>query len=92
MFRATGWPSHSAKSVWSATVLGQRVDKDIEPSAVHHQVGDHLRELVGLKNDQHVGARVRPARRVAEGLDLDLALRPERRAHPGNGAGAGRIR
>jgi hypothetical protein len=35
---------------------------------------------------------VRPARRVAEGLDLDLALRPKRRAHPfGNGAGAGRI-
>ena len=73
-------------------VLGQRVDEDIEPVAVHHQVGHHLRELVGLENDQHVGARVRPARRVAEGLDLDLALRPERRAHPfGNGAGAGRI-
>jgi hypothetical protein len=47
-------------------VLGQRVDEDIEPSAVHHQVGDHLRELVGLENDQHVGARVRPDRRVAK--------------------------
>jgi hypothetical protein len=73
-------------------VLGQRVDEDIEPGAVHHQVGHHLRELVGCENDQHVGARVRPARRVAEGLDLDLALRPERRAHPfGHCTGAGRI-
>jgi hypothetical protein len=32
-------------------VLGQRVDEDIEPGAVHHQVGDHLRELVGREND-----------------------------------------
>src|SRR5215471_3161470 len=73
-------------------ILGQRVDEDIEPGAVHHQVGHHLRELVGREKDQHVGDRVRPHRCVAEGLDLDLAMRPERRAHPfGNGACACRL-
>jgi hypothetical protein len=73
-------------------VLGQRVDEDIEPVAVHHQVGHHMRELVGLEQDQNISDWVRPARRVAEGLDLDLAMRPECRAHPfGNGACACRI-
>ena len=73
-------------------VLGQRVDENIEPVAVQHQVGHHMLELVGLENDQNVGDRVRPDRRVAEGIDLDLEILPERRAHPfGNGACACRI-
>jgi len=90
MCSATGVPSHIANSVWSSTRPG-RGDEDIEPGAVHHQVGDHLRELVGRENDQHVGARVWPARRVAEGLDLDLALLPSAAHTPSQRPGACRI-
>ena len=39
-------------------------------------------ELVGLENKQHIGARVRPDRRVAEGIDLDLKIRLKPGAHP----------
>ena len=41
------------------------------PVAVHHQIRHDMFELVGLENDQNVGDRVRPDRRIAEAVDLD---------------------
>src|SRR5205807_7385147 len=55
-------------------VLGQRVDQYVEPVAVQHQIRHDVFELVGLENDQNIGDRVRPDRRVAEAVDLDPEL------------------
>ena len=68
-------------------VLGQRMDQYVEPLAVQHQMGHDMLELVGLENDQYIGDRVRPDRRVAEAVDLDRELLAERGAHSlGDGA------
>ena len=67
--------------------LGQRVDQYVEPVAVQHQIRHDMFELVGLENDQNVGDRVRPDRRITEAVDLDPELLVNRSAHSlGDGA------
>src|SRR6202040_2708676 len=47
---------------------------------------------VGLENDQNVGDRARPDRRVAEAVDLDRKLLADRGAHSlGDGARPRRV-
>src|SRR5262245_61695077 len=49
-------------------------------------------ELVGLEDDENIGDRMRPDRRVAEAVDLDRELLAERAAHPfGDGTRLGRV-
>src|SRR6266851_8493826 len=62
-------------------VQGQRVDQDVEPVAVQHQIRYDMLELVGLEDDQDIGNRVRPARLVTKTVDLESEFLVDRGTH-----------